>query len=652
MNQHKLASFTLALIAILLFPTKSTAQSEKELVWWADGLARKRIEYIEESLGTTYNTRAKASSVLRGLKGLPILTIFEADDDAIWETLKNRLDDNNMYDAIKIMEHIKTKNIPSINSQNITNYFNNKVWENYENSINQENANEALVFHLYIESRKISPDNTTDKAQTFFLLGTQLANEKDCSRIKNALFAYKTALSLDNNLNQEKEIYQFADFCYQQSSKLSNDDFYPYVLAYVIGLKLNPSSESYLKLSSAIAYEMLYSGGERFDEYADIILDAVKQVLELPDKKVTLTFPLYFIYDGQAIVRKNYGYLPNKYNNWGEEVTSSSHALAYTLIGNISASSGSLNEANDAFQQAIAINPNLSMAYAGIGKNKILQIQFEDAEKYLRKAIELNPNYADTYNSLGDLYTKQEQLKRAVDAYRKAVSIKPAHSLYVIKLDEAEKQLSLANQLEPKLDDSVRSSVVIVKTKSSTRENCGDATGWIVSNRNNQALIVTNRHVVQECNNINIVLYDNPSISLPAEVFKVDEEKDLAVLKASNLPTDIKPIAIASTQPNNNDTVFVIGHPYQGGGESWTTVKGEISAIILGNELLQLDITVDGGNSGSPVLNKDNEVTGLLFELSNDKRLESFATGRFGFAYPINVVREKLNLWEVPYENK
>lgn len=495
------------------------------------------------------------------------------------------------------------------------------LWRIFISLLEEGNWVHSQVIYERVIKIDPHPNNAKDLSKKIYEIGNTFS--KHCGWFTGGLvlFAYKTAIELDSNPDYAETIYETENRCWKEWKEENNPfALYDSYLAYGLAIKLKPSANAFYELGTKFHLE----------QFLDSAIASYYQALRLPDET------------------------PPSIEN-----SSSVHALIYQQLGTIWLNSGKLNKAIEAVDNSIKIEklePNQANSHYLRGVALTMLNRLDEAVEAFNRAIQLRPNYAEPHNGLGNVYEKQGLLEDAVKAYREAVALDSTNSLFQRDLKEAERQLSLSNQINPKVSLSVRSSVVKVKTRggfvSNDDNNCGDGTGWIVSNSNNQAWLITNRHVVEGCNDIKVVLFDNPSKSLPAEIFKIDEEKDLAVLKVSNIPTDIKPLSIASTQPNNNDTIFVVGHPEQGGGDSWTTVKGEISAIILGNEFLQLDITVDGGNSGSPVLNKNNEVVGLIFQRTNDKRLESFATGSFGIAYPINIIQEKLDIWGVPYENK
>ncbi len=124
--------------------------------------------------------------------------------------------------------------------------------------------------------------------------------------------------------------------------------------------------------------------------------------------------------------------------------------------------------------------------------------------------------------------------------------------------------------------------------------------------------IVTNYHVIQDADEINVILQDDTNLS--ATVVGRDKKTDLALLKV----TAKKPLPAVvwgdSEKARVGDWILAIGNPYGLGG---TVTSGIISArardIQSGpyDEYLQTDAPINRGNSGGPMFNMDGEVIGI-----------------------------------------
>lgn len=157
-----------------------------------------------------------------------------------------------------------------------------------------------------------------------------------------------------------------------------------------------------------------------------------------------------------------------------------------------------------------------------------------------------------------------------------------------------------------------------------------------------QGHIVTNAHVVQGADDLDVVFSDNTT--LIGKVVGLDLNSDLAVVKVDALPDGVQPLPLAD--PNSlavGQTVLAIGNPF---GLDGTLTRGIISA--LGRtipalttfnipEAIQTDAPINPGNSGGPLLNLQGEVIGV------NAQIETGGTGRsnsgVGFAIPVSIVR-------------
>jgi serine protease Do len=161
----------------------------------------------------------------------------------------------------------------------------------------------------------------------------------------------------------------------------------------------------------------------------------------------------------------------------------------------------------------------------------------------------------------------------------------------------------------------------------------GLGSGFIVSS---DGYIVTNAHVVENAEEINVRLTDKRE--LKAKVIGADPRSDVAVIKidATNLPT----VKIGDTKKLRvGEWVVAIGSPF---GFANTVTAGIVSATSRENlsgdpnldavPFIQTDVAVNPGNSGGPLLNMRGEVIGINSQIFS--RTGSFAG--ISFAIPID----------------
>jgi serine protease Do len=181
----------------------------------------------------------------------------------------------------------------------------------------------------------------------------------------------------------------------------------------------------------------------------------------------------------------------------------------------------------------------------------------------------------------------------------------------------------------------------------------GSGSGFIVSE---DGYIVTNNHVVEGADQINIQLADRREFT--ARLVGRDPTTDVALLKLD--ADNLTPVTLGSSDATRvGEWVLAIGSPgFRGvGGPLLTTVtagivsaKGRniniIEAFANRNEdnlaiedFIQTDAVINPGNSGGPLVNIRGEVIGVNSAIaSNNGSYQGY-----GFAVPIDLVQEVID---------
>ncbi len=165
----------------------------------------------------------------------------------------------------------------------------------------------------------------------------------------------------------------------------------------------------------------------------------------------------------------------------------------------------------------------------------------------------------------------------------------------------------------------------------------GQGSGIII--RSN-GYILTNRHVVEDAEKIQVRLKDGRTF--PATVRGADVLADVAVIKidAKNLPvarladsskTRVGEFAIAIGAPFELDYSVTFGHV--SAKDRSNLPDPDDSTRKLDQSFIQTDANINPGNSGGPLINIDGEVIGI------NTLINGLHTG-IGFAIPINMARE------------
>jgi S1-C subfamily serine protease len=163
-------------------------------------------------------------------------------------------------------------------------------------------------------------------------------------------------------------------------------------------------------------------------------------------------------------------------------------------------------------------------------------------------------------------------------------------------------------------------------------------TGFVVAEG---GYVLTNRHVVDGTGRV-VVRVGGVKEPVPAQVIKIHDERDMALLKVE-FPESFNPppVTVASDKLNRGLEVAAFGYP-QGDqlGQELKFTRGAISGLpnpALENMIL-LDLRVNPGNSGGPLCNGRGQVIGMITAKTGGVNLDSY-----GMALPANELVEFLN---------
>jgi serine protease Do len=170
--------------------------------------------------------------------------------------------------------------------------------------------------------------------------------------------------------------------------------------------------------------------------------------------------------------------------------------------------------------------------------------------------------------------------------------------------------------------------------------------GFIVDK---EGYILTNRHVIDEADEINVTLSTqrpgDPGYT--AKLVGKDARTDVALLKIE--PKEALTVVELgdSDRAEPGDWVMAIGNPFGLGGNSVTvgvvSYKGRPLNLSATQgtqvEMIQTDASINPGNSGGPLLNTRGEVIGINTMIITGGTQQSSGVG---FAVPINVAKDIL----------
>lgn len=183
---------------------------------------------------------------------------------------------------------------------------------------------------------------------------------------------------------------------------------------------------------------------------------------------------------------------------------------------------------------------------------------------------------------------------------------------------------------------------------SQTVEVPSSGSGIIVGQNDEELLIVTNNHVVEDSKELTVTFIDNSQVS--ASIKGTDSETDLAVIAIplKDIPSDtMSQIKVATLGDSDalkvGQGVIAIGNAL-GYGQSVTV--GYVSALNrevkaedqTTRTLLQTDAAINPGNSGGALLNMKGEVIGI-----NAAKYSSTEVEGMGYAIPISQAQDIIN---------
>lgn len=183
---------------------------------------------------------------------------------------------------------------------------------------------------------------------------------------------------------------------------------------------------------------------------------------------------------------------------------------------------------------------------------------------------------------------------------------------------------------------------------SQTIEVPSSGSGIIVGQNDDELLIVTNNHVVQDSKELTVTFINSEQVT--AAIKGTDSESDLAVIAIpiKDIPADtMSQIKVAAMGDSDalkvGQGVIAIGNAL-GYGQSVTV--GYVSALdrevkaddYTTRHLLQTDAAINPGNSGGALLNMKGELIGI-----NAAKYSSTEVEGMGYAIPISQAQEIIN---------
>lgn len=161
-------------------------------------------------------------------------------------------------------------------------------------------------------------------------------------------------------------------------------------------------------------------------------------------------------------------------------------------------------------------------------------------------------------------------------------------------------------------DGFTRAQRVSLRVRTESCEGFGNGSAWVLS----ENLAISNKHVVEDATEVEVTSYDGRNYKVTDIV--VSTVSDLALLTIAGEFPELA--VIATEEPEPGSTMHIVGYPE---GSRLTVSSGRYGSTVEDtldlNHMRVYSVAAESkqGNSGSPVVNDNDEVVGVLFA-SND----------------------------------
>jgi S1-C subfamily serine protease len=208
---------------------------------------------------------------------------------------------------------------------------------------------------------------------------------------------------------------------------------------------------------------------------------------------------------------------------------------------------------------------------------------------------------------------KEEEDKRIAEKKRKEKEEEDKRIAEKKRKEKEDKRIA-EKKKKPKIENDDDNKIIAAAS----------GTGFYVSNAGH---IITNHHVIEGCDTVNMS-YKGKEMSV--YVLAVDKMNDLAILKAEIIPSKVYPVA--TEDASLLEDIIIAGYPLgKKVSAAIKTSKGSITALagyIDNYSQFQTDAALNKGNSGGPIMDQKGNIVGVAVAAYGKKEgIESFNFG-------------------------
>lgn len=190
----------------------------------------------------------------------------------------------------------------------------------------------------------------------------------------------------------------------------------------------------------------------------------------------------------------------------------------------------------------------------------------------------------------------------------------------------------------PTKDATLKKQLEQVKFQLANKNVLGNGTGFVIADG---GYLLTNRHVVEGPGKIMVRMAGVPE-PIPATTIHISEDLDVALLKVE-IPNGITagPLAFTSQPAELSMEAAAYGFPSASSlGDALKATTGTVAALPTANtdKMLLLDLKVNPGNSGGPLIDKMGHVVGVVTAKTGTYALQD----SYGLAIPATDVKSFL----------